>query len=256
MTVLSSEVADALASVWRALASSQESGICHEVEGAGLYATGIPLADLNHLLVTDTAARPSAVAALLSEAAEHDLPLIVEARPGMGGEVRAMLAARGYQGDTRVPAMVLENAAALAAPPEAAGLAVEAVGADRLGEHVAVVATGFSIPEEHVTRLVSPTLLENGGIRVYVGSLDGEAVSTAIGFTEGDHVGVFSVATDPAHRRRGFGAALTARAVTDGLEAGAEWAYLQSSESGNGVYEQLGFRTVERWWWLQQRAGD
>jgi predicted GNAT family acetyltransferase len=57
----------------------------------------------------------------------------------------------------------------------------------------------------------------------------------------------FNIATPPADRRRGYGAAVTARAVTDGLAAGARWSWLQSSVAGYPVYERLGFRTVESW---------
>jgi N-acetylglutamate synthase len=62
-----------------------------------------------------------------------------------------------------------------------------------------------------------------------------------------DHVGVFNVATPSRHRRRGYGAAVTARVVADGVAAGASWAWLQSSPSGYAIYERLGFRTLERW---------
>jgi hypothetical protein len=46
---------------------------------------------------------------------------------------------------------------------------------------------------------------------------------------------------------------MTARVIYDGLVAGAEWAWLQSSPAGYNVYERLGFRTVELWdcWVLQ-----
>jgi len=62
-----------------------------------------------------------------------------------------------------------------------------------------------------------------------------------------NHVGLFNVATLPAHRRRGYGAAITERAVRDGLDRGARWAWLQSSTAGYGVYEKLGFRTQQSW---------
>jgi hypothetical protein len=40
---------------------------------------------------------------------------------------------------------------------------------------------------------------------------------------------------------------VTARAVADGLAAGAQFAWLQSSAAGYGVYERLGFTTSETW---------
>ena len=84
-------------------------------------------------------------------------------------------------------------------------------------------------------------------MRSYVGEIDGEIVTTAVGVTVGDRVGVFNVATPSQHRRRGYGAAITVRVVEDGLAGGATWAWLQSSPSGYGVYEALGFPTLERW---------
>jgi hypothetical protein len=44
---------------------------------------------------------------------------------------------------------------------------------------------------------------------------------------------------------RGYGTAVTERAISDGLAAGAGWSWLQSSPEGYGSYCKLGFRTVE-----------
>jgi hypothetical protein len=45
----------------------------------------------------------------------------------------------------------------------------------------------------------------------------------------------------------GYGAAVTVRAVADGLAAGAKWSWLQSSALGYATYARLGFETVETW---------
>jgi len=42
-------------------------------------------------------------------------------------------------------------------------------------------------------------------------------------------------------RHRGFGAAMTARVITDGLASGCDTAALQASELGRPIYERLGF---------------
>jgi ribosomal protein S18 acetylase RimI-like enzyme len=80
-----------------------------------------------------------------------------------------------------------------------------------------------------------------------VGEVGGEPVTTGLGFTFGGSVSIFDIATLPAHRRRGYGAAVTVQAIRDGLSSGASWAWLQSSAAGLSVYERLGFRTVESW---------
>lgn len=65
--------------------------------------------------------------------------------------------------------------------------------------------------------------------------------------TAGSRTGIFNVATLPAFRGRGLGTAVTARAVAEGLAAGAPCCWLQSSPEGYGAYRNLGFRTVEMW---------
>ena len=56
----------------------------------------------------------------------------------------------------------------------------------------------------------------------------------------------------PDVRRRGLGAALTARAVAEGRERGYEVAVLGSSKLGYGVYERMGFTEIcqDRVWML------
>lgn len=100
-------------------------------------------------------------------------------------------------------------------------------------ELFAAVMTGdmFALPEVHA----------------YVGEVDRQAAVTAITVTVGNAVGIFNVATAETHRRRGYGAAITALAAQEGFRRGADIAWLQSSAAGYGVYERLGFRTAERW---------
>jgi ribosomal protein S18 acetylase RimI-like enzyme len=52
------------------------------------------------------------------------------------------------------------------------------------------------------------------------------------------------VATVPEARRRGLGAAVTARAVEHAFDNGAELVVLEASPSGQPVYERLGFAAV------------
>jgi GNAT superfamily N-acetyltransferase len=123
--------------------------------------------------------------------------------------------------------------------------------------HAQAAAAGFEMPVEPLLSLMTPAYLELPGVRCYLGEVDGQPVTTGLGVTLGFYVGISDIATLPAHRRRGYGAAVTARAVADGLAAGATWAWLQSSELGYPVYERLGFRTAEVWsCWLSATATD
>lgn len=45
----------------------------------------------------------------------------------------------------------------------------------------------------------------------------------------------------------GFASTIVSRAISDGLESGAGWAWLQSSPQGLSMYTRLGFATLEPW---------
>ena len=67
------------------------------------------------------------------------------------------------------------------------------------------------------------------------------------GRRSGRTIGVHSIATVESARRRGYGAAMTARVVADGAAEGCDVAALQASEMGRPIYERQGFRTVVRY---------
>jgi hypothetical protein len=87
-----------------------------------------------------------------------------------------------------------------------------------------VAAAGFGVAIEMMCGLFVPELA-GSGTSYYLGRLDGEAVTTAVGFRAGNDLGIFGIATPPAHRRCGYGAAITAHAVRSGFE----------DRSGHGV---------------------
>lgn len=77
----------------------------------------------------------------------------------------------------------------------------------------------------------------------FVGFDDDVPVSAACGFRTGETGGIYSVATPPELRGRGFAAAVTAVATNHLFDLGVAQVVLQASQLGYGVYERLGFRT-------------
>jgi GNAT superfamily N-acetyltransferase len=146
-----------------------------------------------------------------------------------------------------IPLMTLEDFSQLGAAQEGDGLVIREIEPAEAHLHARLAAVGFETPVEAFLQLMTPSVLAVPGVRCYLGEVGDQPVTTGLGVTLGSYVGIFNIATPPAQRRRGYGAAVTARAVADGLAAGATWAWLQSSEPGYPVYQRLGFRTAEAW---------
>jgi predicted acetyltransferase len=78
-------------------------------------------------------------------------------------------------------------------------------------------------------------------LRLYVGYLGADPVATAELAIGGAVVGLYGVSTRAAHRRCGYGTALTAYSLREGRAAGFRTAILQAVPDGVGVYRRLGF---------------
>jgi ribosomal protein S18 acetylase RimI-like enzyme len=141
--------------------------------------------------------------------------------------------------------MVLDATAGIGGIRRARGLAIRQLAPHEAPVHAKVAATAFGGQE--AAFLPSPELIRLGQARCYVGEVDGQPVATALGVTVGEFTVIRNVATDPLFRRRGFGTAVTARAVADGILAGAAWCWLEASEEGYPVFRNLGFRAIEKW---------
>ena len=242
------ETAVALAEAWQALLAGHPEAWTVYEDGLSAFATGIPLAGLNGVACSRVDPEPEEVRRLLRELKARGLPHLLQLRPGTDAAVVAVADQEGLTPDTGVPLMRLDDPALLdRARAVAPGLSVRQLGPHETRLHPLTAAAGFEEDPQHFLRLLPPVVMTLDGVRAYVGEADGQVVTTAVGVTRGDNVGVFNVATPPEHRRRGYGAAVTARAAADGFAAGASWAWLQSSTAGYRVYEALGFRTLERW---------
>jgi ribosomal protein S18 acetylase RimI-like enzyme len=214
-------------------------------DGAAASITGLPYAPFNSVWLEQPNPPVSAFEALLDEVAGAKVPFSLSLRPGSDAVFADLAAARGMKPDGELPLMVLDVTAGVGAIGRARGLTIRQLEPREGPVHANVAAAAFGYPEEMF--LPSPGLMWLDGLRCYVGEADGRPVATALSVTAGKFTGIFNVATEPAYRGRGFGTAMTTRAVADGVLAGAAWCWLQSSEDGYPVYRSLGFRTIETW---------
>ena len=214
--------------------------------------TGLPFDWFNQLLVEHEEATPDGVLAGVARARERGDPFVVRLRQGIDDRfiptlTQAGLAPAGEESST--PGMVAfpidDDAIARHAAPELEIRRVtDAAGID---VHRWVVTAGFGSDPAVALGTACPDLLDRSGCVVYVGYANGDPVVSGLGWRTGRTIGVYSIATVPSARRRGYGAAMTARVVADGVVEGCDVAALQASEMGRPIYERLGFRTVVRY---------
>jgi GNAT superfamily N-acetyltransferase len=162
------------------------------------------------------------------------------------GHERARHAAAelGLTHSEQIPGMVLQPGELV--EPSGVAIEIDLVTSTEMDAPNEILATCFGAPKELFDRFCGMCAAIDEA-SLYVGRVDGEIVGTALGMDVDGVTGVFNVATAPEHRGRGYGAALTARVVRDGLQGGSKLAFLQSSDVGHGVYRRLGFRDVEEY---------
>lgn len=214
--------------------------------------TGLPMDWFNQVLIEREEATPAGVLAGVAAARERGDDFVVRLREGIDDRfiptlIQAGLAAAGVE--TVTPGMVAypidhDAIAEQAAPGLEIRRVTDAAGIDA---HRRAVTAGFGSDPAVALGTACPDLLDRHECVVYVGYADGAPVVSGLGWRTGRTIGVYSIASIRSARRRGYGAAMTARVLADGVVAGCDVAVLQASEMGRPIYERLGFRTVVRY---------
>jgi ribosomal protein S18 acetylase RimI-like enzyme len=110
-----------------------------------------------------------------------------------------------------------------------------------------IVAVSFDIPMSIVRAVYYPERAWHGAYQGFVGSVGGRPVAVVAIVATGDALGVYSLATMPDERERGYGEALLRAAVArEQARTGIHKLVLQSTEAGHSLYKRLGFRQVAR----------
>jgi ribosomal protein S18 acetylase RimI-like enzyme len=122
-------------------------------------------------------------------------------------------------------------------------------------DHRVVVTDGFGVARSVAVETTGLGLLRTPECTIYVGYADGIPVTSGLGWRSGRVIGVYAISTVPDARRRGYGEAMTARVIADGIARGCDVAALQASEPGRRIYERLGFR-VEVLYNAYRRSAD
>jgi hypothetical protein len=240
----SDTIAEAFLECLRLLAGAAELGWVRQAGAVTSVLTTVPVATLNGVWATGAGAQPEDIDAGLDEIPVHGLPYCIQARPPCRAAAAEVAERRGMVAAPEIRLMTAVGAVSVTEPRELAIRGLE-VGESRL--HAELAGAAFEAPPELFATIVTESTLALPAVRGYVGEVGGTPVATAITVTIGDAIGVFNVATAAQHRRRGYGAAVTARAISDGRAAGGTWSWLQSAEPAARVYQRLGFATLEQW---------
>jgi GNAT superfamily N-acetyltransferase len=229
--------------------SCASRGAVTRAGGVVTILTGLPFDWFNQVLIERSEATPASLLAGVAQARERGNAFVVRLRRGTDDRfistvIDAGLRPAGQRPTT--PGMVSfpingDAVAKLAAPGCEIRRVTDAAGID---VHRRVVTAGFGSAPAVAEGTACRRLLDRPECLVFVGYADGEPIASGLGWRTGRTIGVYSIATIPSARRRGYGAAMTARVVADGLAAGCTAAALQASELGRPIYERLGFRTV------------
>lgn len=240
----SGAVAEAFVDCLAQLAGAAELGWVKRAGALTTVLTKVPVATLNGVWATGSGARAAEMDAGLDEVAAHGLPYCIQARPQCSAAAADVARRRAMLPAPPIPLMAAVGPVSVPEPRELAIRRLD-VGESRL--HAELAGAAFEAPPELFATIITEATLGLPAVRGYVGEVGGTPVATAIAATIGDAVGVFNVATTAEHRRRGYGAAVTSRAISDGRAAGASWSWLQSTEPASRVYRRLGFVTLEHW---------
>jgi hypothetical protein len=233
------------------LVDALPGGWAEPVRGAlGIY-SGIELPTLNGVWVGGREpARRDDVDRLLTRLPDTGVPHCLQfgaSGSPMSADLIELATARGMARAQDVPLMLLDDPTGLDEVTSNAPLVIRRLASDEGALHVEVAAAGFEAPRRVFEQMMPPPVMELPDLSCYLAESEGRPVCTGVGYRVADSIGVFSIATPPAERRKGYAAAITARIILDAFADGANWAWLQSSPDGYPVYRRLGFRTVAEW---------
>ncbi|MEU6203180.1 GNAT family N-acetyltransferase [Micromonospora musae] len=162
-------------------------------------------------------------------------------------DVAALAARHGLVNRSEVPLLACAAEDLVLRTTTAQREPIRRVGAAESDLYTEVFTEGFEVPEGTFGSLMGGGVLDADSISGYLAGESGRPTGTGLGIVTNGVVGVYNIAVVPSARGRGLGRAITETVLSDGIAAGADAAYLQSSAMGRPLYESMGFRVVENW---------
>jgi ribosomal protein S18 acetylase RimI-like enzyme len=232
---------------WRRLALSVPGGWVEDSGGLTCIATGSSSPSFNLAISGATSADPrAALDGALERYRGAGLAWLLKLQPELDHELIVHARRRGIEFDEEPVYFQSIRSEVVAAPSPGASLSIVTAGAETIDDAVRCFAEAFEADPAAVRRELGPNLLTVPSFTVFVGYLSGEPVATSMLATTSSVqvAGIYSVATRPAFRGRGFGTALTRAALLAAEARGYDLAVLEPSPIGAAMYRRMGFEPL------------
>jgi ribosomal protein S18 acetylase RimI-like enzyme len=181
---------------------------------------------------------------------EADVPALWSIDPmSRPGDLGDRLVRAGWRQSEPMPWLAAEIAGLELVGPDPEGLEIHVV-ADGHSDQawLAAMTEGFGLSRDETHAIGSSARavgFDPAGPWVrFVGMMEDLVVASSGLMTYGGLAGIYNVATAPAARRRGIGAAMTRAALRHARDLGYRVAALGTSPMGRGTYEGMGFRDL------------
>jgi ribosomal protein S18 acetylase RimI-like enzyme len=235
---------DHLHDAWRRLTLSIPGGWIEDRAGLTCMATRSTSPYFNLALSGSDLEDPrSALDGALDRYGQAGLPWLLKLQPDRDRDLVAHAQHHGVGFEEQPVYRISARSWDDPAPRPTASLSVVVAGRDTIGDAVRCFTEAFEADPVDVGRELGPNLLTVPSFTLFVGYLSDEPVATSMLATTPSVglAGVYSVATRPSHRSRGFGTALTRAAVLAARAQGYDTVVLEPSPMGAPMYRRMGF---------------
>lgn len=212
--------------------------------GANLGIGGEPLADMNWAIVYGPDGVADAIRDCVRRIRERGLPGVVNLVSTVAAEGAPVAAELGLVRGDPNPLMCVRAADARRAETEIK--VRRAVDTEDLLVAGDVLGDAYDTPVDWCQRMLGAGPRPAAGAEIFLGCVDGRAVSVAGTACVGAVGGVYAVGTRKAYRRRGAASAAVSAAIDHCVAKGAHWCVLFSEPDAEPVYAGLGFVVVDR----------
>ena len=229
------------------IAQSAIEGEASILPAGTLIMSGVADADWNWAFLYGLEQPEIALAAFVARLKERGLPAVLMAASPIASQLERVSAELGLARTDPKPLMLTQREVVL--PPHPSGLrfTIERIGDEAaFAEALVVSGQAWGTAADVMQRVYRPVLLEQAGVEVYAALFEGEMVSYVCSTVVGDVVWLGDLGTVPAHRGEGAAAALLNGVMASHRERGRTVFGLGADPGAVGLYERLGFETVDR----------